>query len=826
MAKNALQALDDRDLLGAARLISISATAKEHAPGGGGAARWQARRGDETMSTSAGRKDEVLATGPFAKGIFKAVATIGVSLTLAMFTFGVGTASAQVAVAVPDRGPEARVQGLVPDQYIVVFNNDVRNARGLASSLARRHGFSVQFSYQFALKGFSASMPRAAADALANNPNVAYVEQDTYAYPTGIYLPAGVLRIDADKSPQWNVSGPLNANSVNELALNSDVDVDIAIIDTGVADDPDLYIFSKTNCSGGNPRRGSCEDGSAPDGVGHGTHVAGTAAARGVSQLIGVAPGARIWAVKVFTNNGAGYCSWAIAGVDWVTEHANEIEVANMSLSCSGSSQAMIDAIADSTEAGVTYAVSAGNYDTDAGNTSPANAPAAITVSAIADYDGIGGGWGSSPTIDGEPVCADGDDTFATFSNHGAVVDIAAPGVCVVSMWNDGLLYYASGTSMASPHVAGAAALIHAEFFARDDSRPSAADVEAELFARAIMQSDAEGYDATNDGDDDREWLVNLATGPVNDPPTVEITAPSDDATVFETVLITAIAGDTAPGTVEQVEFRVGGGSIGVDDDGIDVWSFSWDTTTASEGDHTLSATATDDLGGMRTHSITVTVDNDDDPPSVTLTNPGEDDSVSGTVTVTADATADAGLVIAQVEFFVDGSSIYIDTNGSDGWSLSWDTTLESDGPHTVSADATDNDASGSQTGSDSVTVTVNNSVSVDAMYVYLIEFKKQGPNLSITVTIRLDSDGIAGKSEGDAAAAGANIAEVLLTGPSGNFFGETQVTTDSSGKANYKLVRAASGEYTFEVLNVTLNPHVWSLDSITDNFKGTCFKC
>ena len=776
------------------------------------------------MTVSSGRKDEVLATGQFAKGIFKALATIGVSLTFAFFTFGAGTASAEIGVAAPGHAPEARAQGLVPGQYIVVFRDDVRNAQGLTNSLARQHGFSIQFSYQFALQGFSASMPPAAAAALANNPNVAYVEQDSYAYPVGsVYLPAGVLRINADDSPLWDVSGPLNANSFNALTLISPfVNVDIAIIDTGVADDPDLEIFSKTNCSGGNPRRGSCEDGSAVDGVGHGTHVAGTAAASGFSQLIGVAPGARIWAVKVFKDNGTGYCSWAIAGVDWVTSHAGEIDVANMSLGCTASSQALIDAIKTSTDAGVTYAVAAGNDNIDAGTTSPANAPDAITVSAIADFDGFGGGLGSSPTNSGGTVCpGEGDDAFATFSNHGSVVDIAAPGVCVGSLWNDGNLYYASGTSMASPHVAGAAALIHAELFASTGSRPTAAEVRAELFARAVPQGDPEGYDPTNDNDSFREPLVNLATGPANDPPTVAITYPSSNDIVDSTVLITATADDT-DGTVDQVEFFVDGVSIvdpGNNPDSTDPYSLSWDTTTASEGGHTLSATATDDLGGMRTDSITVTVDNVDGAPSVTLTNPGNGDSVSGTVAVTADASDDG--TVTQVEFFVGATSIGVDTNVGDGWSASWDTTLLTDGPYTVAADATDDIG---QLSSNTVDVAVNNSVAVDTMYVFPMKFKKQGPNLSITVTIRRDDgDGIA---EGtDPAAAGATIASVLLTNinTGGTWFATTVLAADSGGKANYKLLHAASGEYEFRVIDVTLDPHLWSPGSIVgDESEGT----
>ena len=770
------------------------------------------------MKTSSGRRNEGLAVARRVQTLFKASAALGVALTMAFFAFDMTTASAQVGVAAPGHAPQARAQGPVPGQYIVVFGKDVQNSRGLANSLARQHGFSIQFSYEFALKGFSASMPRAAADALANNPNVAYVEQDLYAYPVGnVYLPAGVLRINADDSPEWDVSGPLGANSVNDLTLNFPVDVDIAIIDTGVADDLDLDVFSKTNCSGGNPIRGRCKDGSASDGVGHGTHVAGTAAASGFSQLIGVAPGARIWAVKVFRDDGAGYCSWAIAGVDWVASHAGEIDVANMSIGCSGSSQALKDAIKASTDAGVVYVAAAGNEDADAGTTSPANAPDAITVSAIADYDGIGGGSGSSPN----PICEDGDDTFTAFSNHGAVVDIAAPGACVVSVWNDGLLYYASGTSMASPHVAGAAALIHAELFANSGVRPTAAEIRTELFARAIPQSDPQGgYDRANDDDGFAEPMLNLATGPVNDPPTVAITNPLNNTIVEGPVTIAATAGDT-DGTVAQVEFFVDGVSIvdpGNNPDSSDPYSLSWDTTTASEGDHTLSATATDDMGGTRTDSITVTVDNVDDPPSVTLTNPGDGDSVNATVNVTASASDDGAVM--QVEFFVGATSIGVDTV-DDGWSVSWDTTQVPDGPYTVTAEATDDIG---QLSSDSVNVTVNNTVAIDTMYVLPMQFKKQGPNLSITVTIRRDDgDGVA--EDTDPAAAGADIVDVLLTNldTGETWFDTTTLTADSGGKANYKLLHASSGEYEFRVNNVILDPQVWSPGSIAgDQSVGT----
>ena len=190
---------------------------------------------------------------------------------------------------------------------------------------------------------------------------------------------------------------------------------------------------------------------------GHGTHAAGTvcAAKDNNSGVVGVAPGAGLWAVRVLNSQGWGTWSSIMCGIDWVTARAGTIEVANMSLGGDGAEGSCTDgglhqAICASVATGVTYVVAAGNSAADARYFVPASYDEVITVSAIADFDGKPGGTGA-------PTCQTGfDDTFASFSNYGQDVDLTAPGVCVLSTYRGNTTATMSGTSMASPHVAGA----------------------------------------------------------------------------------------------------------------------------------------------------------------------------------------------------------------------------------------------------------------------------------------------------------------------------------------------------------------------------------
>lgn len=378
----------------------------------------------------------------------------------------------------------------IPAQYIVVLRNDVTDPATTAEDIAQKHGLALGLVYKHALKGFSAKIPAQVLDKLESDARVSYVEQDqlvqafilqpqhhqpgheegqgkpagTTTQPAEV-IPTGINRIDAERS------------------IERTVDVDIAIIDTGIdLKHPDLNVVRGVTCSGAGKPGGN-------DDNGHGTHVAGTAAAKdNAIGVVGVAPGAKLWAVKVLDKFGSGSLSCVIAGIDYVTANAAEIEVANMSLGCACSTAAGDTAINNSVAAGVTYAVAAGNADpgqpaVDVSGIWPASNPNVITVSAMGDSDGKCGGLGPPMTFTDGTVQ---DDTFAFFSNFGAGVDLAAPGVKILSTYKGGTYATGSGTSMASPHVAGAAGLYKAS---NPTTTPS--QVQSALVASGIPQTQA-----------------------------------------------------------------------------------------------------------------------------------------------------------------------------------------------------------------------------------------------------------------------------------------------------------------------------------------------
>ncbi|MDA0174221.1 S8 family peptidase [Solirubrobacter taibaiensis] len=325
---------------------------------------------------------------------------------------------AAALVVVPS---SAQAQEKVDGQYIVVLKSGASTtAVDRAKDKARDRGGRVQRTYGKVLKGFSAKLTKQALVAVKKDPAVAFVEQDR------------VIRLDATQN-----NAPWGLDRIDQRALplsttynytGTGAGVKAFIIDTGVR-------ITHTDF-GGRATSGfdAVDGGAADDCHGHGTHVAGTVG----GTTHGVAKAVSIVAVRVLDCAGSGTISGVVAGVNWVTQnHGSGPAVANMSLG-GGASDALDQAVAASVASGVTYAVASGNSGDDACDYSPARTPTAITVNS------------SNRT-----------DARSSFSNYGTCSDIFAPGEQVLSTWNtsDTATSTLSGTSMASPHVAGAAAV-------------------------------------------------------------------------------------------------------------------------------------------------------------------------------------------------------------------------------------------------------------------------------------------------------------------------------------------------------------------------------
>jgi subtilisin family serine protease len=359
-----------------------------------------------------------------------------VVLAASMLVTSAGRGAAQTGV------DQHRAQTSESQRYIVVLNDDVESPEAAAINDVAEHGVRVRGVYSSALKGYSADVTPDEVARLNTDPDVAYLEPDRLLYTSGQVVPTGVHRVAATVNPNIDIDGKDDVR----------IDADVAVIDTGVAAVADLNIASRADCS-----TGSCKPGVGSDDNGHGTHVAGTIGALdNAIGVVGVAPGARIHALKVCNSSGECPNSAVLAAVDWVTAHHDTVEVANMSLGGAGTNVPLNQAIHRSADLGVVYVVAAGNNAADAAGFFPANSPDVIAVSALSDSDGVTGAQGAPPEC--RPQESDG--RLATFSNFGAVVDVAAPGVCILSTWYDGGLKLMSGTSMASPHVAGAAAIL------------------------------------------------------------------------------------------------------------------------------------------------------------------------------------------------------------------------------------------------------------------------------------------------------------------------------------------------------------------------------
>lgn len=575
---------------------------------------------------------------------------------------------------------------VIPDQYIVVLNEGVVNPGNAARALAGQNAVNLGHVYSSSIRGFSFNGSAAAAQAIARNPNVAYVEADLQAQAVNQELVTGVARIGADFNAVANING-----------VDDRVDVDVAILDTGIdADHPDLNVLGGRrfySITSGRPQnRGNFEDGNYDDDAGHGTHVAGSVAALDNDYgVVGVAPGARLWAVKVLGADGSGSFSDVIAGIDFVTANASEIEVANMSLSGIGSLNSLRTAIQNSVATGVVYIVAAGNDGRDVyGNDGvfgtgddviPASYPEVATISAMGDTDGQPGGFGANTSY------STADDTFASFTNFsasvaagnpvnspGAAIDIAGPGVDITSTYLGGSYAVASGTSMASPHIAGLAAL---EVVAngRALNALGVAEVRQALIDAAEPQLDWGPADAL-DPDNNHEGLGSAVSGPANDAPVVTILSPAN-GDVFSS------------GAAIPISFS-GSATDSKDDDVTLTSSIEWSSnidgsigtggsvlSVLSNGQHTITASVTD--SGQKTRQATIEITVGDVAEAVSVIVNSIDYNLTGgknsdkDLRVTLNLQDDLGAAVANasvsITVYRDGNSAgsATGTTGADG---------------------------------------------------------------------------------------------------------------------------------------------------------------
>ncbi|MEV6668099.1 S8 family peptidase [Streptomyces nigra] len=431
--------------------------------------------------------------------------------TAATAVLAAGLVTALPAAAAPEgRVQYAGAANAVADSYIVTLKADqARSGSKSARALVERYGAGIERTYRKALNGYEVEASEAEARRLAADPAVASVVQNRTFHVEGTQPSPpswGLDRID-----QKNL--PLNSSYTYPDSAGQGVTA--YVIDTGVRITHSDF--------GGRASYGYDaidNDNTAQDGHGHGTHVAGTVA----GSSYGVAKKAKIVGVRVLNNSGSGTTAQVVAGIDWVAQNAVKPAVANMSLG-GGADSALDTAVRNAIASGVTFAVAAGNESTDASTRSPARVAEAITVGATTSTD-----------------------ARASYSNYGSALDLFAPGSSITSAWNSGdsATNTISGTSMATPHVAGAAAL-----YLADNPTATPAQVASALTAAATSGV------VTSPGTGSPNRLLYVGGGTTTPPgPRFENAADftiADNSTVESPVTVSGVSGNAPSALAVEV---------------------------------------------------------------------------------------------------------------------------------------------------------------------------------------------------------------------------------------------------------------------------------